>query len=419
VRGRTFRSLRNRNYRLYFLGQVVSLTGTWMQSVAQAWLVLKLTGSGLALGLTVALQFLPMLVAGPWGGLIADRADKRRVLIATQAAAGVLALLLGVLTITGAVRLWMVYALASGLGLVNLFDMPTRQAFVTEMVGPGEVTNAVSLNSVVVNGARVVGPALAGLLIGAVGIGPCFLVNAVSYVAVIVALAAMRVSELHPPAPAERARGQIREGFRYVRSTPDLLGPLLVMAVVGTLAYNFSVVLPLMARFVFHSGAQGYGVLFSAMGAGAMLGGLVVATISRSTRRLLGLAGVTFGLVIVGAALAPTLAVELAVMVPLGAASTWFIATANSLLQLGSDVRMRGRVMALFSVVFVGSTPIGGPLMGYLAQHAGARVALAVGGVSAALAGAASLVALREARRRASLERPRRAPAAVTVPSAP
>jgi MFS family permease len=383
---RTFRSLRVRNYRLYFFGQTVSLTGTWMQSVAQAWLVLKLTGSGFAVGLVTGLQFLPILLLGSWGGLIADRMDKRRVLLVTQSLAALLALVLGLVVLADVVRLWMVYGLAGALGLVTVVDMPTRQSFVIEMVGPEDLTNAVSLNSVIVNASRVVGPALAGLLIATVGTAICFLINAASYPAVILGLALMRNDELRRRAPISRSRGQVREGFRYVLVRPDLRTPLLLMAVAGTLAYNFSILLPLMTQFVFHAGAGEYGVLFSLMGTGAVIGGLVVAG-RRASPRILVASVLAFGAMVVLAGLAPTLAMEMMVMVALGAASTGFISNSNALLQLGSGPEMRGRVMALFSVVFVGSTPVGGPLVGWIAEQFGPRTSLVVAGAATVIAG--------------------------------
>jgi MFS family permease len=404
---RTFSSLRIRNYRLYFLGQIVSLSGTWMQSVGQVWLVLKLTGSGVDLGLVVALQFLPVLLGGSWGGVIADRVDKRKLLIVTQTVSGLFALALGVLTVTNVVTLWMVYGLALGLGCVTLVDMPARQSFVMEMVGRKDLANAVSLNSVVVNAARVVGPALAGLLIATVGIGICFLLNAVSYVAVVVALVRMRAAELDRGAPIPRKKGQLREGFRYVWSKPDLRVPLLLMAVVGTIAYNFSVTFPLIVHRVFHGGAGVYGVLFAVMGTGAVAGGLVVAAKARATRELLAAATVGFGLAMFAAAYMPSLPLEIAVMLPVGAMSTTFIATSNSLLQLSASREMRGRVMALFAITFLGSTPIGGPFIGWFAQEFGPRSALALGAGSTLAAGLLAANTLRRARRRAA---PRRFP---------
>jgi len=382
----TFDSLRIRNFRLFFIAQVVSVTGTWMQSVAQMWLVLHLTGSGVALGVTAALQFLPMLLLGTFGGLLADRLDKRRVLMATQSLAGMTALVLAVLTLTGLVQLWMVYALALALGLVNVFDNPARQSFVTELVGRDRVTNAVGLNSAVFTGARVIGPAVAGILITLVGTGYCFLYNGLSYFPVVVALMMMRTSELNRSAPMPRAKGQIREGMRYAWERPELRFPLLLMLVIGLLAFNFSVLMPLMARYVFNSGASTFGLLMSFMGVGAFAGALFSANRALPTHRLLAMAGVLFGVFLIGTAIAPSLWVELALLIPLGAAMTTFQATANSLLQLNSEPRFRGRVMALYVIVFIGSTPIGAPLVGWVAQNYGARAGLALGGVAALLA---------------------------------
>jgi MFS family permease len=388
---RTFASLRNRNFRIFFTAQIVSVTGTWMQSIAQMWLVLHLTGSGLALGITAALQFTPILLFGTWGGLLADRVDKRKLLMVTQSAAGVVALVLAGLTLGGLVQLWMVYVLAFSLGMVNVFDNPARQSFVTEMVGKGQVINAVGLNSAVFTLARVIGPAVAGVLIAAVGTGWCFLYNGLSYFPVVLALGLMRPLELHRDRPAARARGQIRAGIRYAWNTPELRFPLLLMLVVGTLAFNFSVLMPLMASLVFHSGASTFGLLMSFMGAGAFVGALVSANRARPTHRLLAFAGVAFGGLLIGAALAPTLPIELFVLLPLGAAMITFQATANSLLQLNSDPALRGRVMALYVMVFLGTTPIGAPIVGWVAEQFGARTGLALGGLATVIASAALL----------------------------
>ena len=382
----TFASLRIRNFRLFFIAQVVSVTGTWMQSVAQMWLVLHLTGSGVALGITAALQFLPMLLFGTVGGLLADRMDKRRLLMLTQALAGLTALLLATLTLSGFVQLWMVYALALALGTVNVFDNPARQSFVTEMVGRESITNAVGLNSAVFTGARVIGPAIAGLLITFVGTGYCFLYNGLSYFPVVFALLLMRPSELNRAQPTARAKGQIREGIRYAWDRPELRFPLLLMLVVGLLAFNFSVLMPLMARYVFNSGAGTFGLLMSFMGIGSFAGALFSANRKAPSHRLLTVAGALLGVFLVGAAIAPTLWLELAVLIPMGVAMITFQATANSLLQLNSEPRFRGRVMALYVIVFIGSTPIGGPLVGWIAQQYGARVGLALGGIAALLA---------------------------------
>lgn len=393
---RTFRSLQNRNYRLFFAGQLVSLVGTAMQVVAQSWLVLTLTNSGVALGVTAALQFVPMLVLGIWGGVVADRFDKRRVLIATQVAAGLLALVLWLLVVTGAVALWMVYVLAFLLGLVTVVDLPTRHAFVIEMVGDDEVPNAVGLNSAVFNTGRLVGPAVAGVLIAGVGVASCFLINAISYVPVIAGLVAMRSEELFREAPVAAGPGPVRAGLRYVWSTPQLRSTILLVAVIGAFGLNFVVILPLLARFTLGGGPRLYGALSSAMALGSVVGALVIAGRGRPTRRLLlGGAG-AFGILTMVAAAAPTpLAVGLT-LVPTGAALMLFLATANATLQLTSDTAMRGRVMALYGLVFLGSTPVGGPLMGWISEQWGARAGLAAGGaVSLAAASVAAYVAAR------------------------
>jgi MFS family permease len=390
---RTFRSLRVRNYRLFFFGQLVSLTGTWMQQVGQDWLVLRLTNRALPLGITLALQFGPMLLLGAWAGVVADRLDKRRLLLATQVAMASLALVLGILTATGVVRLWMVYVLALLLGCVTSFDMPTRQAFVSEMVGPDRVTNAIGLNSAVFNSARVVGPAVAGVLIAAVGIAPAFLINAVSYLAVIAGLLAMDPDRLHRLPPVDRAGGQVRAGLRHVWSHPVLRSTIALVAVVGALGLNYRVALPLLARFTFGGSASAYGALASIMAAGAVAGALAAARRGRPSRTLL-LGSVTvFGLLSFAAAAAPTLLVEALVLAPLGVASMTFLATANSTLQLASSPGLRGRVMALYGLVFLGSTPLGGVLGGWMAGQFGPRSILVLSGVSSlAAAGLAALL---------------------------
>jgi MFS family permease len=392
----TFAALRTANYRLFFVGQSLSLVGTWMQTVAQGWLVLELTGSGTALGLTAAAQFLPVLLLAPYGGLLADRWDKRRMLVATQTAFGLLALTLGVLVVSGAVRFWMVLVLAALFGLVNAADSPARQAFALEMVGPDRLRNAVTLNSVLVNAARALGPSLAGVLIATTGTGVCFLVNAASYAAVLVALGRMDLAALQPSEPAAREPGQVRAGLRYVGRTPDLLVPLLMIALVGTLAYEFSVVLPLLARDTFGGGPETYGILTSAMGAGAIVGGLIAAGRAGRGLRRLSAAAAAFGGAILAAALAPTLALEVLALAVVGAASVTFLATGNATLQLASDPRYRGRVMALWAMAFLGSTPIGGPLVGAVSEELSPRGALALGAV--ACLAAAGLGALARAR---------------------
>ncbi len=386
---RTFSSLRVPNYRLYFAGQVISLSGTWMQSVAQGWLVLDLTGSGTAIGFVLALQFLPVLLLGPLGGLVADRIDKRRLLIGTQALAALLALALGLLVLFDVVHLWMICVLAAGLGFVNLVDNPTRQAFVGEMVGPEDLTNAISLNSVLVNVARAAGPAAAGVLIVTLGVAPCFLINAGSFLASIAALLLMRPERLRRSVPQPRRPGQLRAGFRYVRATPRILIPLLMMAVVGTLAYEFQVSLPLLARYTFGGDAGTYGAMTALMGTGAVVGGLLTAAAGRRSPAALARMALLFGAVQAAAALSPNRGVILAAMVPLGASSIAFLALGNSTLQLSSAPEMRGRVMALWAVAFLGSTPVGGPIIGWIGGM-NPRWALGLGGVATLLCGLAA-----------------------------
>ena len=401
----TFRSLHVRNYRIYFVAQIISVSGTWMQSIAQGWLVLRIAPAGRAgvdLGIVIALQFLPMLLFGTYGGLIADRVDKRRLLYATQAMAGLQALVLGLLTATGSAVLWEVYLLALGLGFVNMFDNPARQTFVIEMVGRDDLPNAVSLNSVLMNGARVVGPAIGGILIATVGLSTCFVVNAASYLAVIVGLALMDGRALHRTDTVERAKGQLRAGLRYAWRTPEIRDPLILVAVVGTLAYNFQVLFALFAKYTFGAGAGGYSALTACMGAGAVAGGLIVASRNRpNIHRLTGI-GMAFGVLICALALSPTLAVALAVAVPMGALSISFIATANATLQLRADPSMRGRVMALYAVAFLGTTPIGAPLVGWIATEADPRVAFLVGGTATVLASGATLLRHRREHARAA-----------------
>lgn len=392
---RTFRALRIRNYRLFFVSQTVSMSGTWMQSVAQSWLVLDLGGSSVDLGVTVGLQFGPVLVLGAWAGTLADRMDKRRLLLATQTAAALLAALLGALTVTGVVTVETIWVLATLTGVATALDMPARQSFVYEMVGPDDLANAVGLNAVIINSSRIVGPAIGGALIASVGVAACFFFNAASFLAVIAALLAMRAAELLTAPPVRRRAGQVRAGLRYVWRTPTLRVPLLMMAVVSTLAYNFSVVLPLLARSVFQRGGGAYGALFAAMGVGALAGALLMASRARPSRRLLVASTFAFGLFTVLLAAAPGYAWALVLLAPLGAAGVLFVSTTNSLLQLNAADAMRGRVMALWAVVFLGSTPIGGPLTGLMVRAFGVRVAVAVGGCAAVATASGALWALR------------------------
>jgi MFS family permease len=404
--GQMVSSLRQRNYRLFFFGQLVSVAGTWMQSVAQSFLVLDLTHSGTQLGLTSAARFLPMFLFGPIGGVFADRMDRKRVLYLTQSLSGLLAAVFAVTVATHSIRLWIVYLLAIALGFVNVFDNPARQSFISEMVSAEDLPNAVTLNSVAMNMARVFGAALGGVIAAAIGLALCFTCNALSFAAVLVSLAAMRTSELFPAKRVTRQKRQVRQGLRYVRSTPELLIPLVMIAVIGTLAWEFQVSLPLMASKVFHGGAASYGVMASVMGGGAVVGGLISAARSRPRTRALCLAAVGWGIAILAAAVAPSMALELAALVFVGYGSITFNSLAKTTLQLAAKPEMRGRVMALWALAWLGSTPIGGPIVGWTGQAIGARWALVIGGVATLACGVLALPALTRIDRRAAAQTP-------------
>lgn len=379
---RTFAALSIRNFRLYFIGQLVSVSGTWLQSFALGLLVLHLSHSFTDVGYSTALQFTPMLLLGSWAGLVVDRSRKRPILYATQVVALVQALLLGFLASGHHTRLASVFALSLVTGFVNLIDNPTRQTFVQEMVGPTMLPNAVSLNSVLMNLARVVGPGLGGIFVATVGLSGCFYVNAASYVAVLLALAAMRADELHPTTPVRHERGQVRQGLRYVWRTRVLRGPLLAMTVIGILAFNFNITLLALAKGTFRGSASTVSHFMVAMGVGAVVGGLRVAHHGKpSARRLAGL-GIGFAIAMVGVALSPTVLVAVGCTVLVGYGSIAFVATANGTLQVNSTPQMRGRVMALYAIAFLGSSPIGGPLVGAIAQAASPRVAILVGAIA-------------------------------------
>src|SRR6266571_1123472 len=386
-RRRVFSSLRNRNYRLFATGQVVSNTGTWMQRVAQDWLVLELThGSGTALGVATGLQFLPLLLFGLWGGAIADRYPKRRILMVTQATMGALALILGILTITGVVQIWHVYALAFALGLITVVDNPTRQTFAVEMVGRANMPNAIALNSATFNLARIVGPAVAGLVISALGTPIAFMINAASFGAVLTGLKLMRTSELHPAEPAPRAKGQIRDALRYVLHRPSLCALMVIVFFVATFGMNFQVTTALMSREVFHTGAGAFGLAGAVFAAGALCGALLAARRRRPGVRLLLVSASAFGLLEVLTGLMPTFWSFLAMLVPTGLALLTFSTAANSATQLETSPEMRGRVMGLYLLVFLGGTPLGSPLVGWLAEQFGARTSLMAGGAISAIA---------------------------------
>jgi MFS family permease len=399
--GQMVSSLHQRNYRLFFFGQLVSVAGTWMQTVAQSFVVLDLTHSGTQLGLTSAARFLPMFVFGPLGGVFADRLDKRRVLYVTQSLAGLLAAVFAVTVGTHAIRLWLVYLLALALGVVNVFDNPARQSFISEMVPPGDLPNAVTLNSVAMNMARVFGAALGGVIAAAIGLALCFACNAASFAAVLASLVAMRKSELFTAERVPKTKRQVRQGLDYVRRTPELLIPLVMIAVVGTLAWEFQVTLPLMASKAFHRGAAAYGVMASVMGAGAVAGGLISAARPRPRARALCLAAVGWGIAILAAA-APSLGLELAALVFVGYGSITFNSLAKTTLQLAAKPEMRGRVMALWALAWLGSTPIGGPVVGWAGQVIGPRWALVIGGLPTVVCGILALPSLTRIDRRAS-----------------
>jgi MFS family permease len=365
----------------------VSNTGSWMQRVAQDWLVLELThNSGTALGITTGLQFLPLLLFSLWGGVIADRYPKRRILMVTQTVMGVLALILGVLALTGAVRIWQVYALAFGLGLATVVDNPTRQAFAVEMVGRDAMANAIALNSAVFNLARVAGPAVAGVVIGVLGTPAAFLINAASYGAVLIGLKLMRPAELHQVQRAQRGPGQLREALAYVRARPALWMMLILIFFVSTFGMNFQVTTALMSRTVFHTGASAFGLASAVFAIGALGGALVAARRSRPTLRLLLATSFLFSILEIVSGAVPDYLTFLLVLIPTGLTLLIFTTAANSSTQLNTAPDMRGRVMGLYMLVFLGGTPIGSPLAGWVAAAYGARMALIAGGVISVVA---------------------------------
>ena len=392
---RTFESLSVRNFRLYFIGQSISLCGTWAQTIGLSWLVLQLTHSGTQLGLVIAAQFLPILLFGVYGGVIADRFDKRRTLYFTQSIMGILALLLSVLVVTHIVQVWMVYIIAFALGLVTAVDAPSRQTFVIEMVGSDLLKNAVTLNSTIVNVARVIGPTIAAVLIASVGIGMCFLVNAISFAAVLLALFMIDGSQLHPTERIPREPKQIRAGLSYAWHTPRLRATLLMMVIIGTFAYEFPVILPLFATSTLHGNAATYSAMTAAMGIGAVLGGLYSAGKGAASQKVLTITAFLFGLSIMLTAIMPGLISAVLVLVCVGGLSVLFISLGNTTLQLNSAPQMRGRVMALWAIAFAGTTPIGGPIIGYIAEHTNPRVGLVVGGLSAVVAACIGMLAMR------------------------
>ena len=390
-----FTSLRTRNYRLFAAGQVVSNSGTWMQRTAQDWLVLEVShGSGTALGIAAGLQFLPLLLFSLWGGAIADRFPKRRILLITQSLMGALALVLGILALTGTVRLWQVYLLALALGMVTVVDNPTRQTFVTEMVGQTDMPNAIALNSAIFNLARIAGPAIAGIVIGLVGTPTAFLVNAASYGAVITGLLLMRPGELLPIKQVARAKGQLREALNYLGGAPRIWVPMAMLFFVATFGMNFQVTTALMSRGVFHTGAAAFGLASTAYAAGALGGALLAARRRRPSARLQVAVALAFGILETASGLMPAYWAFLLLLLPTGLSVVLYTTAANSATQLGTDPRMRGRVMGVYMLVFLGGAPIGSPLIGWIAEQFGPRMSLISGGLVSAIAAVVAAVVL-------------------------
>lgn len=384
---KTFASFGVRNFRLYFIGQGLSRIGTWMQTIALSWLVLQLTHSGTQLGLVIAAQFLPSLLFGLWGGVIADRFDKRKILYIAEAALGLVALAIGLLVVTHEVRIWMVYSLSALFGLATAFEVPARQSFIMEMVGPDKLNNAVTLNAILVNVARVIGPSIAGVLIVTTGVGACFLVNAFTYLALLVALKMMDGSQLFPSPRSHGTTGQIRAGIDYVLAQPTLRSTLLMMFIIGTLTYEFPVILPLFATVTLHGNASTYSAAMAAMGAGAVIGGLYTASRGGSAgkKQLITLAGL-MGVSVFILAIMPNFVSALVALVLVGALFVMFVSLGNATLQLTAHPDMRGRVMSLWAIAFQGTTPIGGPIIGFIADHSNPRVGLVIGGIAAVIA---------------------------------
>lgn len=395
---RTFSSLAIYNYRMFWLGQLVSLSGTWMQTTAQAWLVLKLTNSPVALGTVTVLQFLPVTLLTLFGGVFADRLPKRTVIICTQSIAMMQALLLAFLVLTNLIQVWQIYLVALVLGIVNAFDNPTRQAFVVEMVGPEHLQNAIALNSSLFNAARIIGPALGGVVISTVGIGQAFLLNGLSFIPVLAGLVLMRPDEFFIGARAARERvfKQLGDGLRYAANTPDVLLTLIAVGVLGTFGYNFTTILPLITKYVLHGGADVLGLLTSAMGVGSLASALAVAGARRaSLKRLLGAAAI-FSVLLILVGLSRWLPLTIVLLLMMGVLSIVFSAGANTQLQLSTPAHLRGRVMSLYFLLFAGSTPLGAASVGLLAERWNVQAAIVLMGlICVAGVGVAAMLARR------------------------
>ncbi|MCB0994075.1 MAG: MFS transporter [Acidimicrobiales bacterium] len=395
VAGDTFRSLKVRNYRLFFLGQLVSQAGTWMQLVAVIWVVYRLTDDGVTLGLVTATQFLPVLLFGAWAGVVADRVDHHRFMIGTQVAFTVIAVAFAGLVLTDRLSLPAIYVLSTGFGFVTALDNPVRRALVVDLVESEDVPNAVALNSSLMTGSRVIGPSVAGAVISGAGVEWCFVVNAITYGAVLYALMRMDRSCIRSSPKVSRAKGQLREGLRYAWREPRLRLPLLLLTVIGTLAFEFQVTLPLLAERALDGGANTFTLLYSVMSVGSVIGALGIARRRDVSTHLLAWAAIWLGVSMALLALAPNVPLALLAAIPVGMATIVLISGANAVVQLRTTPEMRGRVLALTAVVFIGSTPIGGPIAGWFGEHYGAPAGMWLGAVSSVVAGAAVLVELR------------------------
>ena len=393
--GSGFVALRHRNFRLYLMGQGLSQAGTWMQTVAMGWLVLKVTGSGGMLGLVSAAQFTPTLLFGAFAGTLADRHSRWHMLQITQVLAAVIAIALGVMVVTDTISIWSLFVLAAAFGTVNAFDMPIRSSFVYELVGPDDITSAVGIGSTTNNVARIIGPGAAGVLIAAFGLAVPFLVNGVSFLAITVALLLMRQSEFVPKARVKREKGQIREGIKVVWADSRLRTPMLMTVVIGMLAYENQISLPLFAKYTFDREATGYGILSSVMGVGSVIGGLLIARFGRATHKRLGFAAAFLGGSMLLAAVMPTFWTMSAALLLVGAGSVAFITMNSATLQLTSPVEVRGRVMALYITAIIGTTPVGGPIIGCIGQHIDPRATYITGGLACLLTAAFAWPSLR------------------------
>jgi len=391
----TFQSLHVRNFRLFFSGQLISQIGNWLTMVALTLLVLKLTDNGVAIGFLAAAQFGPVLLIGPWAGLVADRSDKRKLLIIVQSIAMAQSFALAALAFSGSPPLWAIYSVALVGGFTVAFDNPARRAFVVEMVPKEDMNNAVSLNSAAMTSSRIFGPALAGLLVVTVGFGWAFLADGLSYIAVLIGLSMMRTSELHPSPVTARAKGQVRAGLRYARSVPDLWVPLVMMAVVGTFAYNFQTVFPLFVTRSLGGSDTTFTLLLSVVSVGALVGALATARRKTIDVRIVALTSLGFGASLAAMTFVPSAAVAFPIGIFVGLGSIAFLTASTAIVQIRSDPTMRGRVLALQAMVFLGSTPIGGPIVGWICENIGPRYGVAVGAVAALGAGGWGMVRAR------------------------